>query len=644
LVDGNKFRGASRPGNSASAFAILLAAPILIAVCSLANAGEPEDEAPVALKLRRVEPITGLATQDTARAAGSLISLEVSERPLRQVLDYLSNVSGKNIRARKQKDERLLVTFKLDNVTWRAILDFIAKKYGMIVDESMTQQNIIFLDTPEKVSMVFNNADIRDVINTIAIQANANIVMGQEVTGPVSMRLENVPWKDALNIVVKTLDFIAVDEANNTIRITTPGRIATQLEIRIFRLAYISPEGARYTALLKSDFVQTEQSTDSESAGKSMIDVLSKVKSDQGKISFEKRTNTIVVQDTLTKLDDMEKIIAKLDIPPKQVHVSVKLVELIDSDVERLGINWANGLSFRVSPVSSWSSAFPFDVSNGLSRSLLGDLAVSQGQRASTDFRGAPIAGGLTDIFTLRRAVGSGGASVDATPSPIALGSMGFGATEALLELVKNKTSGRVIQAPQIITLDNEEATIQVGQLLRYAEEVVSNTEGGGNVGGFREAAGSPLKLGFQLLVIAHVTGPENNILMTIIPKTEDLDRFEDFGQGLRLPQTSQSIVVTKMMLRNGETGVIGGFRRETEQLAMNKVPVFGEIPILGRLFKHRSKSSSARNLLVFVTPTIIDFLEKDSFKRDLDKLRRDLQTPYTIIGEDDNVDVTTRQ
>lgn len=618
-----------------------------------------EDEQPSVLKVSRVETLTGGDQQ--AKISGSLISLEVNEKPLKQVLDYLSTVSGKNIRVRKTKDERLLVSFKLENVTYTAILDFIARKYGMIVDNAMISQNVIFLDTPEKVSMVFNNADIRDVINTIAVQSNANIVIGPEVQGNVTMRLENVPWKDALNIVVRTLDFVAVDEPNNTIRITTPAKIATQLDIRIFRLSYISPEGSKYTAVLTSDFTKREEGGTgggaggglggSTAVGQSLLDVLNKIKSSGGTISYEKRTNTVIVQDTATTLDKIQTIIDKLDLPPKQVHVSVKLVELTDNDAERLGVDWTNGLRFNVSPPSNWVSSFPFDISNGLSRSLLGDLAVSNGIRRVFDPSnpGSPI--GVGDLFTLRRGVMQQGGGVNLSTGGIVqsaqaggtstqadlitLGSMGFNSTTALLEMIKTRTRGRVIQSPQLIALDNEEATIQVGSLLRYAETIVANTEGGGNVGGFREAAGSPLKLGFQLLVIPHVTGPENNVLMTIIPKTENLVNFETFGD-LRLPQTTQSIVVTKMMLRNGETGVIGGLKEEFEDLQERKVPVFGDIPFIGRLFRHRSKSNRGRNLMVFVTPTIIDFYAQDEFKKDLDKIRNDYSKPFTPLGEEE--------
>jgi type II secretory pathway component GspD/PulD (secretin) len=268
------------------------------------------------------------------------------------------------------------------------------------------------------------------------------------------------------------------------------------------------------------------------------------------------------------------------------------------------------------------------------------------------------------DIFSLRNSVnrgggfsalstggGGGAATVIANPN-LALGSMGFRATNALFELFRTKTSGRVIQAPQLITLDNEEATIQVGELVRYAESFIAQTEGGGSVSGFREAGGSPIKLGLQLLIIPHVTGPENNVLMTIIPKTESfsLDRsgtggappgFQRFigpnGIQLDLPQTNQRIVVTKMMLRNGETGVIGGLRQEREDLSEVKVPVFGEIPVIGRLFKHRSRSDTGSNLMVFVTPTIIDLHSTDDFKKEIDRLKQDFGRPLnSTVGEDE--------
>ena len=127
------------------------------------------------------------------------------------------------------------------------------------------------------------------------------------------------------------------------------------------------------------------------------------------------------------------------------------------------------------------------------------------------------------------------------------------------------------------------------------------------------------------MLVIPHVTGPDNNIILTVIPKTEDFTsadvtkRFLEFSSPLGtllLPQTTQRIVVTKMMLRNGETGVIAGLRKEIEGVTIKKVPFLGDIPILGWLFRFRSQTRSTQDLLIFITPQVIDLREEDALRR----------------------------
>lgn len=610
-----------------------------------AQDGGEGEQAPKSIRVERL--FDEKKSDAVGQAAGEgLISLHVRDRPLKVVLDYLSAVSGLNVRALTEEAERLPVTVDLDNVTYRTVLDYIAKKYSLQVDDSQLNQRLVTISIPERVSMVFNRADIRDVISTIAIQANANIVVGPEINGEISMRLENVPWQDALNIVVKTLDFVVVQEVNDTIRITTRDKLKTQLDHRIFRLAYLTPEGAKYTATLNTDFARREGGEASTQAfGSTLIDLLAQMRTPEGKISFVKRSNAMIVQDTPNSLDSMQAVINKLDVAPKQIHVGVKIVAINDDDQERLGVQWSSGLQFQMQPLSSWPSAFPFDVKSGLTRSLLGDLAVGAGSRLVVD-QTTNTAIPAADIFTLRKAVGTGGAGTAFSGlTSIVLGSMGFGSTSAFFEALKTKTNGRVVQAPQLMTLDNEEATIQVGTLFRYAESFVANTEGGGNVSGFREANGSPIKLGIQLLIIPHVTGPENNVLMTVIPKTEDLI-LEDGGQPktirgpsgeeLVLPDTVQRIVVSKMLLRNGETGVIGGLRTDRDNRAETRVPVLSEIPIIGRLFKHRTRGVSGESLMVFVTPTIVDVDRQEDFKSQIDRLRSKMSKPFAPLGDEE--------
>jgi general secretion pathway protein D len=220
-------------------------------------------------------------------------------------------------------------------------------------------------------------------------------------------------------------------------------------------------------------------------------------------------------------------------------------------------------------------------------------------------------------------------------------GTLDFTQLVSVLRFIKTQTRGKVMQAPQITALNHEEATIHVGKLVRYAEQFVETTELGGKVSGFREAKNSPVKLGIQILVIPHVTGPENNVLLTIIPKAESpagAELFETFSGGggmeLKLPQTSQRIVVTKMMLRDGETGVIAGLREEWEGETITKVPILGDIPIIQWLFMSRERpreTNKSSNLLMFITPKVIDFSRTGDLEAVMELSRSQLAEAFAI-------------
>jgi general secretion pathway protein D len=163
---------------------------------------------------------------------------------------------------------------------------------------------------------------------------------------------------------------------------------------------------------------------------------------------------------------------------------------------------------------------------------------------------------------------------------------------------------------------------------------------------GYREASDSPIKEGVQVLVIPHVTGPDGNVMLTVIPKTENLDTgvgdggFVTFGAGdtqISLPQTVQRIVVTKMLLRDMETGVIAGLKKTVSSTSEQKVPFLGDIPIIGWLFKSRKKpaeSNNRLNLMIFVTPTIIDLQREMRIPTKVRNIRRDIAGPFFTYDE----------
>jgi type IV pilus assembly protein PilQ len=562
---------------------------------------------------------------------GDRTSVDFKGESLKDVLDFLSTRSGINIRAMDEKTLELKVTFKLDNVGWRDILGFMAEKYRLIVDTARETAGIIVVKSPPKVSIEFPKpTDIRTVIATIAAQTDANLIIGPEITGQISLSLKDVPWEAALDMVVRTLNFVAVKDKFNTYRITTPGKLAKQLETRIFRLSYIQPEGSRYTATITTEFADKSESRGK--SGKEPISLLSVLKdmiSETGKVNYERRSNTLVITDTPTKLTMIQKLIEKVDVPPKQVHLAVRMVELSDSESELLGMEWTNGFTGTLSGMG-FDTVFPFDTTGGGPSAFRKTIPGRYGVISNDD--------------ALRRLDDPLAAHADA--GGFTLGRLDLTGLQATLRFVKTKTSGAIIQAPSIIALDNEEATIHVGKNIRYAEYFSESTDGGGVSSGYREAKDSPIKEGVQVLVIPHVTGPDGNVILTIIPKTESLDTgvgdggFITFGAGdtqITLPQTVQRIVVTKMMLRDRETGVIAGLKRTVSSTSETKVPFLGDIPIIGWLFKSRKKpaeSNQRLNLMIFVTPTVIDLQKEMRIPSKVRTIRRDLAGPFFSYDE----------
>lgn len=559
------------------------------------------------------------------------VNIEVTERRLGDVLQYLARVSGWNLVPVDERVNELLVTVRLTNMFWRDALEVIATKEKLILREEVKAQ-VIYIEQPPLIEMNFRDTDIKEVVNAIAKMGNASVVIGPGVKGTISMSIKQVPWREALDIVLKTLGYVLVEEKHGVLRIATPDELKQQMETRVFKLSYLSPEGARYTAKIETDYATYEKARAGGGGAveASLKAVLEKVKSPEGSIAFEKRTNSVVITDTPSKLEDMALIIRELDIPPKQVHLSIKFIEMSESDSEELGINWGpNGITAKISGMA-FDTMFPFPMGpadHAFKGTIPGEYGV---------FPGNDLGSGYTTRLDQVADAATGGG--------VTLGRLDMLGLQAVLQMIQTRTNARVIHAPEITCLDHEEATIQIGDLIRYAESEVVSTPDGATASGWREARRSPVRLGTQVLVIPHVTGPENNIMLTIIPKIEkqrDAELFEVYTSptgDLKLPLTSERVVVTKMMLRDRETGVIGGLRYETRGESISKVPILGDIPIIGWLFKRRSRpeeTNRSTNVIILVTPTVIDFQERYDLKDSLAPAQKQLRDIFTVYGEE---------
>lgn len=515
------------------------------------------------------------------------ITIDVKDRPLEDVLKLIRDKSGANILLAPGVREKVTIAFS--GVPWREALELVAEQARCIVVES--RGRVFKVEKPEPVTMSFEDEDIRKVIQAIAKKAGANVVVAPDVKGLVTLELVDRPWRDALDNVVKTLGFHVVEEERGVLRIVTAAALTEQLETKVVELKYLRPRST-YVASIKTDFAvgKAKEPANDPNVDFPLLGALRKHLSKAGQLDYFDKQNAIFIKDTKPVLDRLTEVVERLDVEPAQIFIDVKFVTTAEG--------------------------------NNL------DLALGVEEITAT-FNGAAIPSKVP--FNL----GPGGFDDDIFPST-EKGALGFGPSEDLVDDVELKTglldfrntrlavrlneidnNVDVVQAPKIITLDHQEATVFVGDIIRYAETSAATNQAGGLAFSVKEAANSPVETGFQLLIIPHVVPGTNKILMTVIPQAKflsgttdpDLDGFNIFGvEGatISLPQITSQTIVTNMMLESGQTGVIGGLVTDRKSKIVNKVPWLGDLPVVGVFFRRTQNSETHNNLLVFLTPNLI--------------------------------------
>jgi type II secretory pathway component GspD/PulD (secretin) len=472
--------------------------------------------------------------------------------------------------------------------------------------------NVIRVEQPPRVTFDFVGADVKEVIDAIAKYAGTSVVTAPEVKGEVHLRLNDVPWRTALDTVAKTLGFVVVEEEWGIYRITSPDKLTQQLETRVFTLKYRPP--APYTPKIDTNYADDNRTRPSGDATKdfTLINALKSALTKSGSLEYHARENMVVVTDTAPALDQIERILNEIDVEPAQVFIDVKFVTTSNNDVLNYGVDIGDeGFSIGISGAAI-PSRLPFSLGGG----------------------------GFGSDIVANTAQNIPGLDAEQTLNAVTFGTLDFTKATATLNLLKRDQGSRIVQAPKLLALDNQEATIFVGRTIRYAETEASSNQSGGLTFSIREAQNSPVQTGFQLFMVPHVVPGSDKIIMTVVPEAEqlvgtssdpELAGFQVFtsGQGttnevsIALPQISSSTLVSTLMLESGETAVIGGLITEQEAETINKLPVLGDIPILGFFFKSVSRSVVNESLYIFITPRIIrdsesyaEILKQEEVKR----------------------------
>ena len=401
-----------------------------------------------------------------------------------------------------------------------------------------------FAYTGEKLSLNFQDIDVRSVLQLIADFTDLNLVASDTVQGNITLRLQNVPWDQALDLVLKTKG-LDKRKIGNVLLVAPADEIAArerqelESQKQIAALEPLRRELIQVNYAKASDIAKLFQSVTSTAGTETPSD-------DRGSITVDDRTNSIIAYQTQTNLDELRRIVAQLDIAVRQVMIEARIVEAAVDFSKELGVDWKG-------------------VTTGVGNFTLG---------------GATGRGTYVDL----------GAS-----APTSSIGIGFITDNTILDLelsaMEKTGNGEVVSQPKVVTSDKETAKILKGTEIPYQEASSS----GATSTSFKEAA-------LSLEVTPQIT-PDNRIIMEVkINKDEP-----DFANALNgVPPIKKNEVNAKVLVADGETIVIGGVFSNTQTKAVDKVPFLGDLPYLGRMFRRDVVTDKKNELLVFLTPRIM--------------------------------------
>jgi len=418
----------------------------------------------------------------------------------------------------------------------------------------------------EKLSLNFQNVEVRAVLQVIADFTGLNIVTSDTVTGNLTLRLKDVPWDQALDIILQSKG-LDLRKNGNVVLIAPRDEIATKEKLQLESQLQISELEPIRTESIQLNYQKAD------AVQKLLTDPQQKILSKRGSVVMDSRTNLLFVQDTSSKLEEVRNLIKKIDVPIRQVVIESRIVEAADTFSKNLGVKFG------------YRDTRAFGGPGNLSTAVGGDLATTGASIVQPGATAAPIPGSLNVNLPAGGITGTN----PATLSLILFNSALTRFLDLELSALEADGKGKIISSPKVMTADQVEATIQQGTEIPYQQA----TSSGATSVTFKNA-------NLSLKVKPHIT-PDDNVIM-------DLQVNKD-TRGLETtagPSIDTKAVTTQVLVENGGTVVIGGIYTQEQQTTINKVPLLGDIPYLGVLFKNTTVRDNKNELLIFITPRIL--------------------------------------
>lgn len=439
-------------------------------------------------------------------------------------------------------------------------------------DDAEKRKKDSFAYSGEKLSLNFQDIDVRSVLQLIADFTDLNLVASDTVQGNITLRLQNVPWDQALDLVLKTKG-LDKRKVGNVLLVAPADEIAArerqelEAQKQISELAPLRRELIQVNYAKAADIAKLFNSVTGGAGAGAQPDT-------RGSITVDDRTNAIIAYQTQDRLDELRRIVAQLDIPVRQVMIEARIVEASVDYSKSLGVRW--GGAFTFGNWASWGK----------------DGNIGTGGTAGAGC--GPFVNGCT-LPTSGSNSPTPSVDLGATNATSGIG-IGFVSNNAILDLqlsaMEKGGNGEVVSQPKVVTSDKETAKILKGSEIPYQE---ASSSGATSVS-FKEAA-------LSLEVTPQIT-PDNRIIMEVKVNKDE----PDYANALNgVPPIKKNEVNAKVLVNDGETIVIGGVFSNTQTKATDKVPFLGDVPVLGRLFRRDSVTDSKNELLVFLTPRIMN-------------------------------------
>jgi type IV pilus assembly protein PilQ len=490
--------------------------------------------------------------------------------------DFGTAVTGFDA-TRSGNDARLLISARgdYDQLAYQTndqyVIEIQPKAKVAAVEEEKRQY------TGEKMTMNFQDIDTRALLQLLADTSGQNIVVSDSVHGSVTLRLQNVPWDQALDIVLRTKG-LDKRQDGNVIIVAPADEIAAREKAEL-----AARKDLQELEPLRSEYLQVNYAKAADmaglikSTGRSLL-------SPRGNVSVDARTNTLLLQDTADRLEDIRRLVTTLDIPVRQVRIESRLV-IVNNDFQRelgavlgftgVGKNGNNGLVTTTGSAAGVDTIVSSALTNLSSTGSTSPVTVPTGALASTRYN-----------VNLPASSPAGN---------IALGILG---SDYLLDLelsaAQTETRADVISSPSVITSNQKQATILQGTEIPYQESASS----GATSIQFQNAV-------LSLQVTPQIT-PDNRIILDLDVKKDTVGTIVVASGGVNVPSIDTQEITTQVLVSDGQTLVLGGILQTNHRVDETKVPYLGDIPILGNLFKTTTKQDDKDELLIFVTPKIL--------------------------------------